>query len=419
MADVSVPRSELSAPASLEAAAGQVAAAVPASVREIMDVLSANGHAAYVVGGSVRDSILGRPVADWDLATDALPERVLALVPVAAYENRFGTVGIRRDDGTHEVTTFRRDHEYADHRRPHRVEFTSDLAEDLGRRDFTINALAWGRPTTAAAPSLVDLHGGLDDLASRRLRAVGEAAERFDEDALRMIRAVRLASSLDFEIEPATLEAIRLHARHAEHLSGERVATELERILAEPTPSVGLGLLQQTGLLAVVLPELEAQVGVPQNKVPGEDLWDHTLRTVDAAPAERPVVRLAALLHDVGKPATLADGHFHGHDEVGARIAAEVLERLHLPRATTDRVASLVARHMFTYESTWSDAAVRRFIRTIGPAAIEELFLLRAADDAGSGLSSADTGLEELRRRTEEQLGGQGAVRAGRSGRRR
>ncbi len=166
---------------------------------------------------------------------------------------------------------------------------------------------------------------------------------------------------------------------------------------------MGLRLLEDSGLLAVVLPELAAQRGVPQDKIPGDDLWDHTLRTVDAAPADRPVVRLAALLHDVGKPATLADGHFHGHDAVGAEMADGILKRLRIPGATIDRVNTLVARHMFTYEPAWSDTAVRRFIRTVGPDAVDELFLLRAADDVGSGLDPADSGLADLRRRVDEQ----------------
>lgn len=427
MADLPVPRPELnpgqanpagptsSGPASPDTAtAGEiVAAAVPDSVRSLIQTLRSGGHAAYVVGGSVRDALLGRPAADWDLATDATPERILALVPDAVYENRFGTVGVRRADGVHEVTTFRRDHEYADFRRPHRVEFTTDLAEDLGRRDFTVNALAWGAPADPRRePGLVDQAAGLVDLAARRLRAVGDPTARFEEDALRMIRAVRLATTLGFEIEPLTLAAIRARAHLTRHLSGERIAAELEKLLATERPSSGLRLLAETGLLAAILPELAAQPGVPQNKIPGEDLWDHTLRTVDAAPATRPVVRLAALLHDLGKPATLADGPFHGHEAVGAAHAEALMRRLHIPRATSDRVVHLVRNHMFGLDPDMSDAAVRRLIRKIGREALDELFALRAADDIGSGLDPerADRGVAELRRRVDAQLAAEVAL---------
>jgi tRNA nucleotidyltransferase (CCA-adding enzyme) len=256
----------------------------------------------------------------------------------------------------------------------------------------------------AASPDLLDPHGGLADLAARQLRAVGDPDLRFEEDALRMVRAVRLAASLGMTIEPATLAAIGEHAPLARHLSGERIAMELEKLLAAERPSVGLRLMEETGLLAAVLPELADQRGVPQNKIPGEDLWDHTVRTVDAAPISRPVVRLAALLHDMGKPATLADGHFVAHEAIGAHQADALLRRLRVPRATSGRVVHLIRNHMFRYDGSWGDAAVRRFIRKVGHPALEELFLLREADDVGSGLPPGDASLDELRRRVEAQL---------------
>ena len=410
MADVPLPRPQLIDPA---AAGAAIAAAAPASVVELMATLRAAGHAAYVVGGSVRDVLLGRSVSDWDLATSARPELVATLLPEAAYENRFGTVGVRRADGVHEVTTFRRDHAYADHRRPHRVEFTTRLEADLARRDLTVNAIAWGGPGDADTTGIVDPEGGLVDLAAGRLRAVGDPVTRFEEDALRMVRTVRLAAQLEFGIEALTLAAISTHARLAAHLSGERLAVELEKLLAAERPSIGLRLLGSTGLLAVILPELEAQRGLPQDKVPGEDLWDHTIRTVDAAPASRPVVRLAALLHDVGKPATFADGRFVGHDAVGAELATAILRRLRVPRETSARVVELVRWHMFGYEAGWSDAAVRRFIRKVGADTIDDLLALRAADDAGSGLDGRDPSLDELRRRIADQLAAEVALDRG------
>ena len=387
----------------------------PASVHAVMERLWEHGHAAYVVGGSVRDALLGRAADDWDLATDARPDRVLAIFPGAVYENQFGTVAIREAADVHEVTTFRTDHDYADFRRPHRVEFGDDVRLDLARRDFTLNAIAWGceAPASEAGPTspparpaagLVDPFDGVADVERRLIRAVGEPGARFREDALRMLRAVRLAAVLDFGIERSTLDAIEDNAPLAAHVSGERVAAELGKLLGAPRPSVGLRVMANTGLLDVLLPDIAAQRGVPQNKIEGEDLLDHTLRTVDAAPAGEPVVRLAALLHDIGKPATIDDGPFRGHDLVGADLARGLLDRLHFPRASTERVVHLVRSHMFTYEPSWGGAGVRRFIQRVGTDAIDELFALREADNAGSGVPIDAHGLADLKARVAAEL---------------
>lgn len=386
--------------------APDLARIVPPAVAALIDRLVAAGHAAYVVGGSLRDALLGRPPADWDLATDARPDRLVELFPGSAYENRFGTVAVRAEADVFEVTTFRTEHEYADFRRPHRVEFGDDVLADLGRRDFTVNAMAWGRAPGAepGVNGLVDPFGGQADLAARRLRAVGDPTARFQEDALRMVRAVRLAATLGFEVEPATLAAIAANAELAGHLSGERIGAELAKLLAAPTPSVGLRLAEQTGLLAVVSPELAAQRGVPQRKVAGEDLWEHTLRTVDAAPAERPVVRLAALVHDIGKPPTLAGGRFPHHETVGAELADALLRRLRYPRAAAEEVVHLVRHHMFPVDPDATDAAVRRFIKRIGPQHLDAVFALRRADDVGSGMGPDDEELTAFRARIDREL---------------
>ncbi|HEY0444074.1 MAG TPA: HD domain-containing protein [Candidatus Limnocylindrales bacterium] len=387
---------------------------VPAAVLELLETLWAAGHAGWVVGGSLRDAFVGRPALDWDLATDALPDRLLAIFPGAVYENQFGTVAVRHGGTLYEITTFRTDHDYADFRRPHHVEFGTSLEEDLRRRDFTVNAMAWGAaaPTGGDHPTaaLVDPFDGRGDVARRVLRAVGDPAVRFEEDALRMIRAVRLAATLGFDIEPATLAAISARSELVAHLSGERIGAELGKLLAAPRPSIGLRLMADTGILDRVSPELAAQRGIAQNKLAGEDLWDHTVRAVDAAPVDRPIVRLAALVHDIGKPATAADGHFYGHDRVGADLARDVLERLRYPRAVIDRVVALVRLHMFDYQASWSDPAVRRFIGKVGRGSLDELFALRAADNVGSGVEPDGAGLAELRRRVDEQIAADAAV---------
>jgi len=382
----------------------------PDPVLAILRRLWASGHAGYVVGGSIRDVLMGRVPHDWDMATDARPERLLELFPDAAYENRFGTVAVREAGDVREITTFRTDHEYADFRRPHRIEFGDRIELDLARRDFTVNAMAWGADAPQvggpANPALVDPHGGRADLDARILRAVGDPEARFEEDALRMVRAVRFAATLDVEIEAATLAAIEARSELVAHLSGERLAAELDRLLGAERPSVGLRLMALTGILRVLSFDLDAQRGLPQNKIPGDDLWDHTVRTVDAVPVDRPVVRLAALLHDIGKPSTMAEGHFLQHDAVGAEIAAKLLDRLRSPRPVAERVVHLVRHHMFTYDPSWGDAGVRRFIRRIGRDALESLFALREADNLGSGQPPGSHELDELRRRVREQLAG-------------
>ena len=381
---------------------------VPDGVRAVLETLWSSGFGAYVVGGGVRDTLLGRPVpGDWDVATSGRPEQVKDALPAGRYENRFGTVTLDVAPYTVEITTFRRDHQYADHRRPDSVTFTDSLDEDLARRDFTVNAIAWGREPTQDTAHFEDPTSGMADLHARLLRAVGEPAKRFDEDGLRLLRAARFAGQLGFRIEPLTLAAMHATAGTVRWVSQERVGGELRRMVAADAPSVAFVVLDQTGVLDHALPELAVQRGVAQDKLPGMDLWAHSLATLDAAaridPDNQPL-RLAALVHDMGKPSTFADGHFVGHDTEGAKLAEALLARLAFPRREIELIAALIENHMFNYEPRWSGAAVRRFIRRVGRDRIDDLLKLRAADNVGSGLAPDAGRLADLRRRIDDEL---------------
>ena len=382
--------------------------AVPDGVQAVLNTLWSSGFSAFVVGGGVRDTLLGRPVPeDWDVATSGRPEQVKEVLPAGRYENRFGTVTLDVAPYVIQITTFRRDHQYADHRRPDSVTFTDSLEEDLARRDFTVNAIAWGREPTQDAAHFEDPTNGMPDLQAGLLRAVGEPAKRFDEDGLRLLRAARFAGQLGFTIEPRTLAAMHDTAGTVRWVSQERVGGELRRMVAADPPSVAFAVLDETGVLDHALPELAAQRGIAQDKLPGMDLWAHSLATLDAAaridPANQPL-RLAALLHDMGKPSTFAHGHFVGHDTEGAKLAEALLARLAFPRREIELIVGLIRNHMFNYEPRWSGAAVRRFVRRVGRDRVDDLLKLRAADNVGSGLAPDAGRLADLRRRIEDEL---------------
>jgi len=377
---------------------------VPPEAMGALERLWSECHAGYLVGGGVRDALLSGTPHDpvWDLATDAHPEVVLALFPGSTYENRFGTVLA----GGVEITTFRRDHSYGDHRRPDTVTFTDSVEEDLARRDFTVNAIAWGKAAHAEEAGWVDPTGGRADLAARLLRAVGDPALRFSEDALRLVRAARIAAQVGLTIDRDTEAAMTARAGDVTYLARERIGRELRRMLDVVPPSAAFRILERTGLLAPLFPELAAQRGVPQAKIPGQDLWDHSLGTLDAAAALAPddrMGKLAALLHDTGKPETAADGHFLGHEEAGARIAQSFLTHLGFGGPDVRHVSRLIRHHMWSYVPAWGDSAVRRFMRRVGPDLVDELLRLREADNVGSGQPPGEGGVAELRERIAEQ----------------
>jgi putative nucleotidyltransferase with HDIG domain len=353
----------------------------PQELYDFSRAFESAGKSCFLVGGAVRDQLLGRPTSDYDLATDARPDEVLRLfrrvVPTGI---KHGTVTVHYRGLELEVTTFRTESSYADGRHPDRVEFAATIEEDLSRRDFTINAMAFD----LLERRLVDPHGGREDLGRRLLRAVGDPLERFGEDGLRPLRALRLAAQLGFEVEAATLAAIRPSIARFRMVSPERVRDELSKMLLSPRPSTGLRLLEETRLLEEISPELASCRGVEQRGMHVFDVLDHLFACVDAAPTEL-VLRLAALLHDVGKPEAKREEPgleptFHRHEQISASIAETVMRRLRYSNAEIEEVAHLVRCHMFSYEESWTDAAVRRFVARVGAGELEKLFALRIAD---------------------------------------
>ena len=350
---------------------------------EIVKRLREAGFETYLAGGCVRDRLLGREPADYDIATAAAPGEVQALFPrTVEVGAAFGVIRVLADDGEYEVATFRTEGPYLDGRHPTSVRFAT-AKEDVARRDFTINGLLYD-PETG---QIIDDVGGRDDLAARRIRTIGDPETRFAEDRLRMLRAVRLAAELGFEIDPDTAAAARRLARRLVEVSPERIRDEIVRMVTGPDPGRALGLLQTAALLDAVLPEIAAGAGVPQPEEfhPEGDVFTHTRLALGALRAPSTTLAMATLLHDIGKPPTLirADRiRFPHHDEVGAAMARVVMERLRFPRRDTDRVVFLVGRHMiFKDIRQMREAKVRRLA---AEEAFPELLELHRADCAAS-----------------------------------
>ena len=368
---------------------------VPDVVRNVADTLENAGFKAYLVGGCVRDLLIGKRPKDWDVTTDAKPDEIAGLFEETYQNNDFGTVGVvsETDDPTVkvvEVTPFRVEGQYSDARRPDSVTFSTKLSDDLKRRDFTINAIAY-RPKDNA---VVDHFEGQDDLKAERIRAVGDATERFAEDALRTMRAIRLAVELDFVIESETMAAIAENSDNLSRISKERIRDELIRILNSKQPMQGIILCEKLGLLPHIAPDLLRGMGVEQNQAHKYDVYEHLLRTMQhGADKDWPFeIRLAGLFHDISKPETRRwskeknDWTFYGHEVVGARVTRKALQDLKFPRETVDRIAKLVRWHMFFSDPDQITlSAVRRTLRNIGEENIWELLNLRICDRIGSG----------------------------------
>ena len=352
---------------------------LPRYAAYIIQELEKYGFEAYVVGGCVRDSLLGITPKDWDVCTNATPQEVLRVFrkrPVIKTGLKHGTVTVMVDHEPVEVTTFRIDGEYTDNRHPDSVVFVSRVEEDLSRRDFTINAMAY-TPTRG----LVDAFGGQEDLATGRIRCVGEPDERFNEDGLRIMRALRFAARFDFGIENETAFSIRRNRHLLENVSVERIYKELKGIL------IGKGalsmLLAFPDVMAVIMPELAPTFGFEQNTPYHKyDVWTHTAYAVQAAPAQE-VMRLTMLLHDIGKPASYSLGedgvaHFYGHPDLSAEMAHKILTRLKSDNATLNRVVTLVREHDNDFPTT--RAGMRRFIGRLGEEVVQQLFDIKRAD---------------------------------------
>jgi putative nucleotidyltransferase with HDIG domain len=355
-----------------------------ATASKIAERLRAAGFETYLAGGSVRDMLLGRSPADYDLATAATPEQVRALFDrTVAVGAAFGVIRVLLDDGEYEVATFRTEGPYLDGRHPASVHYAT-AREDVARRDFTINGLLYDPMTQ----TVVDLIGGRADLAARRIRTIGDPDMRFAEDRLRMLRAVRLATELGFDIVPEAVEAIRRLAPRLSEVSPERIRDELVRMITGPDPSRGMGLLRDTGMLRVILPEVGSEVGVLQPEAfhPEGDVFEHTRLALGQLHAPSVTLAMATLLHDVGKPLTFERAEdrirFSRHDEVGAAIARIVMERLRFTRRDTDRVVALVGRHMVFKDVMQMRQATLR--RLVGDEMFPELLELHRADCAAS-----------------------------------
>ncbi len=344
------------------------------------------GFEAYLVGGAVRDMLMNKPASDWDVATNATPQQVMSIFrKVIPTGIEHGTVTVIFQGEHIEVTTFRTEADYSDGRHPDSVEYAATIEEDLSRRDFTMNAIA----VNLRDGSVVDPFGGKDDIKKKLIRCVGEPLERFSEDGLRPVRALRFAAQLGFQIEDKTLEAIPKRLDVTEKVAVERFHDELLKMLKSPMPSIGLHLMEETGVMKIFLPELLSCRGVEQKGFHNFDVLDHLYYSCDGTDKDKPEVRLAALFHDIGKPLVRALGKdgvytFYQHEAASAKMAQKILDRLHFSRQTTTYVCHLIAQHMFFYEPHWTDAAVRRFLVRIKYSeyehVLEDLFDLRRGD---------------------------------------
>ena len=391
-----------------------IKAETPKNVIEILNKFQANGYEIYIVGGAVRDTLTGKKIYDWDFTTNATPTEMLKIFPECFYDNDFGTVGIKNEEKDlkpFEITTFRTEEGYSDARRPDSVEWGKTLEEDLKRRDFTINAMAL-KPIADKTNEyeLIDLYDGQKDLNNKQIKAVGDPNERFSEDALRMIRAVRIASQLGFTIEKNTLEAIKTNSTLINRIAKERIKDELLKILASEFAYDGMLIFRNVRLMQEVLPEMEKTFGVEQ-KSPGRhhiyDVGTHLLMSLKHCKSKDPITRFATMIHDIGKPQTykkLDSGTitFYNHEIVSTKIAERIADRLRFSKKEKDKLLTLVRYHQFTVDEKQTDSAIRRFLRNVGLENVNDMLDLRVGDRLGGGARETSWRLEEFKKRLVE-----------------
>ena len=388
---------------------------LPGELAEIRSVFTEAKFELYLVGGGIRDILMGRPARDFDFATSARPEQIIKLFPHTIPTGiKHGTVTVLYKNKPYEVTTFRSEGAYSDNRRPDAVSFSDSLEEDIQRRDFTVNAIACDVETGR----LIDLHGGQKDIEKKIIRTIGDPQERFSEDALRMMRACRFCAQLGFSMDEETLEGVKKERNRIDCISVERIRDEFIKILQSPKPSLGIEFLRETGLLKLLLPEVLRGYGVHQNQYHKYDVYHHSLKVLDAMKNPDHRLRLAALFHDVAKPLVKKkvphkqEPVFYNHEYVGARVTKSILQRMKFSNEDIRLVTHLVRNHMFHYTQEWNGGTVRRFIRKIEPENLEYLFQLREADRQGSGTRSGKSReLEELRRHIETILKQENALK--------
>ncbi len=381
---------------------------IPKEVSHVTETLLKAGFEAFLVGGCVRDLMLHKKPKDWDVTTNATPEEIIKLFPKTVYENTFGTVAVVNEEEALdetlkiiEVTPYRVEGKYSDQRHPDEVRFTRNIEEDLERRDFTINAMALGcrqggncHVSGVTQEEFIDIFDGQKDLKNKGIKTVGDPDDRFKEDALRLMRAVRFATELGFKIERETQESIKKNSKLLSHIAHERIRDEFIKIIMSDEPSKGIQMLHDFDLLKFIAPELEDGIKIEQNQAHLFPVWDHNIRSLDHAAGKKwPLeIRLSALFHDVGKPASRRwseekkDWTFYGHDVIGARITAKIMANLKFPKKTIDLVTTFVRFHLFfsdTDKITLS--AVRRIVRNVGPENVWDLMKVRFCDRVGMG----------------------------------
>ncbi|CAN5311572.1 HD domain-containing protein [soil metagenome] len=378
---------------------------IPDEVKEILKIFEGENFEIYIVGGAVRDLLMGKIPSDWDFTTNANPEKILEILGEDAfYDNKFGTVGLPSKENLDpfEITTYRTESGYEDARHPTNVKWGKSLDEDLERRDFTINAMALNKNL-----EVIDPYKGHIDLDKKIIKAVGNPTERFTEDALRMMRAVRIAAQLNFRIEEKTFEAIISNSILITKISKERIKEELFKIISSNHPSEGILMLKDSGLLEIILPEVYKMFGVEQ-KSPGRhhiyDVGTHCLMALKFCDSNDPIVRFATLIHDIGKPQTmkkLATGTitFYNHEVVGTFIAERIADRLKFSKHEKEKLLKLVRWHQFTVNEFQTDAAIRRFIKHVGAENLDDMLILRTADRLGSGSKETSWRTEDFKKK--------------------